>query len=36
MKFTNSRCGKRFCLRGINAKVVKPGRVVVGDRIRKV
>ena len=36
MKFTNSRRGKRFRPRGINAKVVKPGRVVVGDRIRKV
>jgi len=36
MKFANSRRGKRLCLRGINAKVVKPGRVVAGDRIRKV
>ena len=36
MKFANSRRGKRLCLRGINAKVVEPGRVVVGDRIRKV
>ena len=36
MKFANSRRGKKLCLRGINAKVVEPGRVVVGDRIRKV
>ena len=35
MKFANSRRGKQLCLRGINAKVVKPGRVVAGDRIRK-
>ena len=32
MKFVNSRRGKKLCLRGINAKVVKPGRVGTGDR----
>lgn len=36
MKFANSRRGKKLCLRGINAKVVEPGRVVAGDSIRKV
>ncbi len=36
MKFTNSRRGKKLCLRGINAKVVKPGRVSTGDSIRRV
>ena len=36
MKFANSRRGKKLCLRGINAKVVKPGQVIAGDRIRKL
>lgn len=36
MKFVNSRRGKKLCLRGINAKVVKPGRVGTGDRIRRM
>ena len=36
MKFVNSRRGKRLCLRGINAKVVAPGRVGTGDGIRKM
>ena len=36
MKFVNSRHGKELCLRGINAKVVKAGRVDTGDRIRRV
>ena len=36
MKFANSRRGKKLCLRGINAKVVKAGRVDTGDRIRRV
>ena len=36
MKFVNSRRGKKLCLRGINAKVVKAGRVDTGDRIRRV
>ena len=35
-KFVNSRRGKKLCLRGINARVIEPGRVVTGDRIRKV
>ncbi len=36
MKFVNSRRGKKLCLRGINAKVVLPGRVGARDRIEKV
>ena len=36
MKFVNSRRGKKLCLRGINARVIKPGRVGTGDRIRVV
>lgn len=35
-KFVNSRRGKKLCLRGINAKVVTPGRVSAGDTIRRV
>ena len=33
--FVNSDTGKSLNLRGINAKVVKPGRVMVGDQISK-
>lgn len=36
MKFVNSRRGKKLCLRGINAKVVQPGRVSTGDRVRRM
>jgi hypothetical protein len=36
MKFVNSPEGKQLRLRGINAKVVKPGRVRVGDMAKKV
>ena len=36
MKFVNSRRGKKLRLRGINAKVVKPGRVSTGDRVRRL
>ena len=36
MKFVNSRRGKKLCLRGINAKVVKSGRVSTGDRVRRM
>jgi hypothetical protein len=35
MKFVNSRLGKELHLRGINAKVVKPGVFRVGDRVKK-
>ena len=36
MKFVNSLAGKRLRLRGLNARVVQPGAVRVGDRVRKV
>jgi hypothetical protein len=36
MKFVNSAAGKELHLRGINAKVVHPGLIRVGDRARKV
>ncbi len=36
MKFVNSRRGKQLCLRGINAKVVKSGRVHTGDKIQRI
>lgn len=34
--FVNSEIGKRLHLRGVNAKVVRPGVVRVGDVVRKV
>ncbi len=36
MKFVNSRRGKQLCLRGINARVVQPGRFSVGDTARRL
>lgn len=36
MKFVNSPVGRSLNLRGINAKVVTPGAVRVGDEIRKL
>jgi MOSC domain len=36
MKFVNSELGKQLHLRGINAKVVKPGVVKVGSTIKKL
>ncbi len=36
MKFVNAPEGRRLQLRGINARVVSPGRVRVGDAIAKV
>ena len=35
MKFVNSPVGRELCLRGINAKVVKPGNLKVGDTVKK-
>jgi hypothetical protein len=35
MKFVNSPVGRELHLRGINAKVVRPGRIRAGDRIVK-
>jgi MOSC domain-containing protein YiiM len=34
-RFVNSPAGKQLRLRGINAKIVKPGRIRVGDLARK-
>ena len=36
MKFVNSPQGRRLRLRGLNARVVRAGRVRVGDAVRKV
>ena len=36
MKFVNFPLGRRLQLRGVNAKVVQPGCLAVGDLIRKV
>ena len=36
MKFVNSPVGKELCLRGINARVVQPGVVKVGNTARKI
>jgi hypothetical protein len=35
MKFVNSPVGKELRLRGINARVVRPGVIRVGDRVKK-
>lgn len=35
-KFVNSREGKRLHLRGINARVVQPGTIGVGDVVKKI
>lgn len=36
MKFVNSTIGKQLHLRGINAKVIQPGTIRVGDSVRKI
>jgi len=36
MKFVNSPQGRRLRLRGLNAKVVRPGVIRVGDAVRKI
>jgi MOSC domain-containing protein YiiM len=36
MKFVNSAVGKELSLRGINAKVVRPGVIQVGDLATKI
>jgi MOSC domain-containing protein YiiM len=36
MLFVNSAVGRELNLRGINAKVVQPGTIRVGDRVRKL
>ena len=35
MKFVNSKVGRELNLRGINAKVIKPGVIRVGDSVKK-
>jgi hypothetical protein len=35
LKFVNSADGRRLNLRGINARVIVPGRVRIGDRVTK-
>jgi len=36
MKLVNSEEGRALRLRGVNTRVVVPGRVAVGDAVRKV
>jgi hypothetical protein len=36
MKFVNSTIGRELSLRGINAKVVQPGAIHIGDAVRKM
>jgi hypothetical protein len=36
LKFVNSPVGKQLRLRGLNAKVVQPGVIRVGDQVKKV
>ena len=36
MKFVNSAIGREMCLRGINTWVIQPGKVSVGDTVRKL
>src|SRR5262249_53367456 len=36
MNFVNSPVGRQLCLRGVNAKIVQPGFVRVGDAVKKV
>ena len=35
MKLVNSALGRRLQLRGVNAKVMQPGRIRVGDIVKK-
>jgi MOSC domain-containing protein YiiM len=36
MKFVNSSVGRALRLRGLNARVVQPGLIRTGDRVRKL
>ena len=36
MKFVNSDVGKALHLRGVNARIIQPGTIRVGDRVEKV
>lgn len=34
-KLVNSDVGRALCLRGVNARIIEPGRVRVGDELRR-
>ncbi len=36
LKFVNSHEGKQMRLRGLNAKIILPGKIRVGDRVKKI
>ena len=36
MKFVNSEVGKELHLRGVNARILRPGVIRVGDRVEKI
>ena len=36
LKFVNSRVGRQLHLRGVNAKVIRPGVIRVGDVVKKL
>lgn len=36
LKFVNSRVGKQLQLRGVNAKVIRPGAIRIGDMVKKL
>ena len=36
LKFVNSRVGRQLHLRGVNAKVIRPGAIRVGDVVKKL
>ena len=36
MKFVNSPVGRQLRLRGLNARVVRPGRIRIGDAVKKL
>ena len=36
MKFVNSEVGRELRLRGLNARVIRPGMIRVGDVARKI
>ena len=35
-RFVNSRLGKQLRLRGINARIVRPGKIRIGDAVKKL
>ena len=36
VKFANSATGKKYHLRGVNAKIIRPGSIKVGDTVKKL